>query len=287
MQRSECVGYFFFKQDADDRFSTIDSAYRSILTQVLLWSQGSDRAIIDLFLIAKYNKNISSGQPTASSKDLRNLSTSCALALGSLRLAIDGIDEATDPGTVCLQLKRLIYSAPVKLLCVSRTNVDCLLNHMPLKQRILVDRNSVKDDIHIYLSRQLADLDDDGKLPPGTNLDALSSQMVYSADGMFFWAKLMIRFIRFPVFSPSSRLKFLQSLHSPEGLDVMYSRILHTINNAAKPERELASTIFTWIYHVKSACTIEILQGGIQSDEDSEPSDDLPSVAVSVCAGLI
>jgi hypothetical protein len=68
-------------------------------------------------------------------------------------------------------------------------------------------------------------------------------QMVRGADGMFFWAKLMIIYLNSPVLTPSSRRRTIKEIMMPEDLDAMYGpnrRLFEIRTPPRQPDHDVA-----------------------------------------------
>jgi hypothetical protein len=290
--RPKTTCYFFFKY-SDHRSSSIEAAFRSTLAQILHRHRDDDN-LLDKLLFARIDPAGSSGQSIASLKELLGLLRVCSTDFGQLSLILDGIDESDEPDSVCTKLKDLVTTSPVKLICFSRPNVNCLQKWTPEAQLISFDRLVTNSDIRFYLTHQLEALQDDGMLSgtDSTSLQHLANMLVHGADGMFLWAKLMIKYLSSPALTPSSRLNIINSVRFPEGLNVMYDRIFTLISNSRKPELDLARRILIWLdfsVSVEGGLTQRILQSAVTDfDEQHDVSgSDFISVVVSVCGGLV
>jgi hypothetical protein len=64
-----------------------------------------------------------------------------------------------------------------------------------------LSRQSVEDDIRLYLSRRLGDLLQK-KLPPGCDKEQILVHLLDSPNGMFLWARLMMDYLDSPALNP-------------------------------------------------------------------------------------
>ena len=280
--------YFFFKYD-DPRSSTVEAVYRSALAQILHRSR-VENDMLDKFLFARYDPASFSGQQMATPKELLDLMRVCASELGQLSLILDGIDESDQPDLTSHRLKELVTTAPVKLICFSRPNVNSLQNLVEHHQRVGIDRNAMSSDIRLFLIHQLHALLKECKLPSTANVEDLADTLVHGADGMFLWAKLMVKYLKSLALTPSSRLRTINSVRFPEGLDAMYDRIVTLISKSDTPQIDLARRIMLWLNHSISlgdGLTYEVLQSAVGDDNDQDVFEDFTSVVISVCGGLV
>lgn len=284
----EELGYFFFRH-ADPKQSSIDAAYRSVLAQILHRNR-NDCILIDKFLFAKYGTK-SLGQLMASSTELLSLVHACASHFGHLRFVFDGLDEASGDDNMAQSFKSLICTWPISLMCFSRTNVRRMSTVVPDTRTISLTRAITGSDIEAYLSSQLLNLVDDELLPPGS-IQPLLDRLVRGADGMFLWAKLMIRFLNSPALSPRSRIEHIQTIIYPEGLEAMYDRILRLIIGSEGPESKLARGVLSWLSSSMADTHtdhIGLLRWfmGTNTDNADVPDATFLSMIMSACCGLI
>ena len=284
------ICYFFFSYN-DTENLTIQSAYRSALAQILHTSR-DDAAILDRFLFARYDFKLASvsGQRIASATELSDLMRICSHELGHIYLVLDGIDESANPDLVSSQLKALVTNARVKLICFSRSNVNCLQNQVPLDQRVGFDRRTTWPDIRRFLMHHLEALLNENMLPPSIDINHLAAILVNGADGMFLWARLMVNYLNSPALTPSSRLKIINSVRLPEGLSGMYDRIVMLITKSRTPESDLARRILLWISYSISdgeGLTPEAMQTAVGFEDDPGGLERFTSTAITVCGGLL
>lgn len=95
----------------------MDAAYRSILAQ-FLHEYSHDNSVLDKFSFMMYDPRAGSGQLTATMGEAANLLRTCALAHGQLCLVVDGLDEVSDPEDLCKNLRTLVATTRITLLCL-------------------------------------------------------------------------------------------------------------------------------------------------------------------------
>lgn len=287
--------YFFFDYN-NPRQSTIGALYSAVLAQIL-HSKRDDTEILDKFLFIQSDSASSFGQPSATEEQLFDLICVCANTFGLITLVIDGIDEAKHPNTVSESLHTLTKLAPVKLVYFSRPNINYLQEVVPEQNRVTFTRSTIDPDIRSFLDHKLQEMINRRKLPAGTDVCELSETLLRGADGMFLWAKLMIKYLDSPVWSPSARVAKIRSVNFPEDLDDMYDRILSLIMASPRHEMELAKRIVIWIQHSSHPNGIELkwLRTAIGNHNDTDEVDNqdpyefdnFASVAIAVCGGLV
>lgn len=285
--QSQQTCYFFFKYD-DPKNCTLDAAFRSVLAQILHWNRDVDK-ILDIFLFARVSTSLLSGQNTATSRELHELVRLCANELGELTLIFDGIDEAHQPDELCPRLKELVTVSPIKVIIFSRPSVNSLHKLVNQEHRIAVDRKATSPDISLFLEHQIRDLVENQMLPDSAGIENLAEKLLYGADGMFLWAKLMVRYLNSIALSPQLRLDTINSVHFPEGLNSMYDRIFSLITTADAPHMDLARRILLWINNVAdhSFLTCKFLHDAVGDDHEQKVPEDFTSTVISVCGGLV
>ncbi|KAK6065944.1 hypothetical protein SCUP234_12307 [Seiridium cupressi] len=279
--------YFFFKH-TDPANSTIEAAFRSALTQIIHRNRNNTE-LLDKFLFIQSDPVSSSGQLHATAKELFDLMCMCANSLGQITFIVDGIDEAIDPGDVSMKLTALTTTAPVKLICFSRPNVSQLQCTVPALHCIDFNRHVANADIRVFLECEIQTMIEERKIPTTADVSVLGTTLLGGADGMFLWAKLMIRYLRSPALKPSRRLRIIDSVSFPEGLDVMYDRIVSLILASNKPEMELAKSILFWIQanYSDARMNIDWLRAAVGDYIDPDETEKFSSLAVAVCGGLV
>ncbi|KAK4454446.1 hypothetical protein QBC34DRAFT_482279 [Podospora aff. communis PSN243] len=281
--------HFFFKYN-DPKSSTIEAAYQSILAQILHQNR-HDVDLLDKFIFfGSYDLTPSaSGQQTATLKELADLVRLCANGLGHVTLVLDAIDESNEPDLVAHKLKDLAATAPIKLICFSRPSVNALQTLVPLTRQIKFDRNLIKSDIKIFLLRSLQEMVGENKLAQSADeIDVLADILVYGADGMFLWAKLMVKYLNSPALTPTSRLRTIHGVRFPEGLDAMYNRIALLISQLHTAEKELARRVLIWLHYTDyEGHSFTVVQGAVADADDPPVQKNFVSLAISVCGGLV
>jgi len=148
-------------------------------------------------------------------------------------------------------------------------------------------------DINRYLRRALEEMKTDRlittKLDPQKGAETLTRR----ADGMFLWARLMITYLKSPGLYPGERQKAISELDSPEGLDIMYERILHLIERGGKSMHRLAAGSFLWLLYGKRPMVPTELESALipsditPDDEESWKMQDFEDAVIRACGGFV
>ncbi|KAF7590868.1 hypothetical protein BBP40_002282 [Aspergillus hancockii] len=285
-QRQPNTYYFFFQYNSKD-CSAPDGAYRSILAQILNQHR-EDNNLIQKFSFALFDSDASGGQARASIKEVLELLRMLASYLKGVDLILDGIDECVAPELLINHLTNLMSTAPVKLLCLGRQNVDILNRKVPASQQIAFDKSATGSDIRMYLTNQLNLLVEEDMLPSAADVRILVDHLVHGANGMFLWARLMVQYLYSPALTPSARIRTINSVILPEGLQGMYNRILSLILSSMDIEKELARRVLIWLAHSSSQLQEQFLQQAVTFDHD-EIADfvDFKGTVSIICGGLV
>jgi flagellar biosynthesis GTPase FlhF len=284
----DSVLYFFFRSGITSMQFSL-SAYRSIAAQILQHHR-ADHDIIDKFIFAMDQE--SGGQLVASRNELLELIRVYLRTPGRSYIILDGVDECEDNHTLVQDLLAMRFESEAKVLFFSRPYVAKLLHVVPEEYHLLVGKKTATD-IGLYLKRKVASLKEETLLPPSADVDNLVANLEIGADGMFLWARLMMRYLSSPALSKQQRLKIIRDVTFPEGLEAMYDRIGALIENGFEVEKDLAKQVVIWLAFAKRQITTRELQEAVQSDEDDaetgeeEQLSDFIQRVVMTCAGLV
>lgn len=246
--------------------------------------------MIDRFAFAM--ENTSYGQLTASSHEVQDLFQICLPINGQNILVIDGIDECVDCPTMVEDLLRLTGNPDVKVIFFGRPaglSVASMLRAMPVTQHLEIGKSTCSD-IRLYLARNIEMIMEEGLIRSDMDTDTVVDRLCHGADGMFLWARLMISYLRSLSFSPAQRMKIINNVSSPEGLDDMYERILGKISKAGLADQVLAKEVLIWLALSKRPLTKVELQQIVKCSTLNEADDDIANfseVVVTICAGLV
>lgn len=233
--------------------------------------------------------------PDAPASSSRSLVDFLALCLDHRSIIIvDGVDECDDSETFVSALKKLCQGSSCKLIAFSRVHVAQLQQAVPSQFRLALPKDLMEADIRLYSQRETQELIEDELLPESAedSVDEIIDRMVMGADGMFLWARLMVKFLRSPALSQGQRMRVIHDIHFPEGLEKMYDRIGDFIRGSGETTYKLASHTLTWlVFRATTMSTTQTRQAlsinGIwpigSSDEDVR---EFENAALIACAGL-
>lgn len=211
-------------------------------------------------------------------------------------IVIDGIDECTDSETFVQSLVNLSHSTPnIRQLLLSRVNVSALKRAVLSQQIFSMAKTKIDRDIHRFLLDKLEDMIDE-QLLQTTSVDqkaSLADRLCKGADGMFLWARLMVRCLRSPYLTRQYRLRMIKQVNLPEGLENMYERIVTVIHDSGSSATGLASKALTWLaFSVVPMTTRQLRQAFTAQDGSESPLSDediseFQDCVIMACAGLV
>jgi ABC-type dipeptide/oligopeptide/nickel transport system ATPase component len=282
------VFYYLFDAANNPTNATPGAALRSLLFQVLQHNRRNSK-IVDAFSFA-----MRTGHRVARQATLYELADLLMICLNILRdpyLVIDGLDECADEFLI-RHLLEIAEQCQSRLLLLSRPNVYKLVSKVSKDCQIEVDQSCTDGDIRLYLTRQIRSLIDEGTVASTGNPLELVENLVNGANGMFLWAKLMVSYLRLPIFNPQLRLQTIRDVVIPEGLEKMYNRILDLIDGFGHTQRSIARRAFTWLLYSVEPLTSQQLQEVIIGHEKLGPQElmrheDWQMTLMMACGGMV
>ncbi len=240
--------YYYFFQFQSEETRSASAPWRSILAQ-LLQNRRHERELLDKFMFTM-NKN-SQGQLVAETMVMVEL---LMLSIGpDAVIIIDGVDECEEEeggdgegeghagGGFFDTLLTIARRCPsLRILLLSRCNASKLQRATQASMRLNMSERPVAEDIQKYCDYQLRCLIRQEILPSSAseNISSLLGRLIRGADGMFLWAKLMFSLLRSAFLTPNARLRVLETVDVPEGLEEMYDRIFDVIRGSGKSRRD-------------------------------------------------
>lgn len=283
--------YFFFDSLQPSSKASVD-AYAAILSQIL-HKNPSNPQLLDLvnftILFA------TDGQPTATIKEAADLLELCLqlTVLEGMTLVLDGLDECQDASKELMPLiKRISSQTNIRLIMLGRSTVRGYLKGISsVKDLPIGDSNF--HDIRAYLKDELETCINEELLPKELDIEVIAEKLSRRADGMFLWARLMMTYLALPSLLMSERMEAIREIDMPEGLEIMYERILLQIYKASKTSFKLAAHVFTCLLYGKRSLkereledsVVSRKQGGI--DEQSRTFPNFVDTVLLVCGGFV
>lgn len=282
--------YFFFDSLQSSSKASVD-AYVAILSQIL-HKNPSNSQILDLI-----NFTIlfaTDGQPTATIKEAADLLQLCLqlTEFEGMTLVLDGLDECADASKELMPLiKRISSQSKIRLILLGRSTVRGYLKGISVENLSIGDSNF--DDIQAYLKDELEACINDELLPEELDIEATAEKLSRRADGMFLWARLMMTYLALPSLLMFERIEAIREIDMPEGLDIMYERILVQIYKGSGTSFKLAAHVFTCLLYGNRELEERELEDSVVSrkrggiDEQSRSFPNFVDTILLVCGGFV
>ena len=283
------ICYYFFNSTQNIVANDSSTAYRALLSQMLQYNIHDDR-VNELFRFAMIFQ--SAGQRTASKKEVSELMELCVRSTGITRLVLDALDECDDCLELVTQLRRIASVQTIRLVFFSRHTMTTLAEEVPNVETLTIGLLNTYD-INLYLCQALEQMKADHLIATKLDPQKVAETLTRRADGMFLWARLMITYLKSPGLYPGERQKAISELDSPEGLEIMYERILHLIERGGKPMHRIAGGSFLWLLYGKRPLVPTELENALipsdiaPGDEESCKMQDFEDVVIRACGGFV
>ncbi|KAG4438258.1 hypothetical protein IFR05_006240 [Cadophora sp. M221] len=282
------ICYYFFNSTQKIVANDSATAYRALLAQNLQDDIHEER-LTELFRFAMFFQ--ATGQLIASKKEVSELLELCVSSIGKTRIVIDALDECDDIAELVSKLHRVGSLDTIQLALFSRPTIT-LPKDVPSLEILTIGWLNTKD-INLYLYRALEEMKSERLLSASLESKAVADTLTRRADGMFLWARLMVVYLKSPGLYPGERQTAISELDSPEGLDIMYERILHLIERGGKSLHRLASGSFLWILYGKRPMMPVELENAlvppdmVADDKESWQLPDFEDTVILACGGFV
>lgn len=283
------VCYYFFRQDATRKVSRVE-AYRAIVTQLFQQTHKVKR-IDSVFSMADQKSDSLPLAARSKASELELLDTlRLCLHLINTYFVVDGIDECSDADTLVQNLSELCRHTQLKVILFSRPNLASLRRSVSRERCVVLEREALDEDIAQYLDLELSDLLTAGLIPKTIEIDSLKERFLRRAEGMFLWVRLMVAYLKSPALTRAQRIDAMME-STPEGLDVMYRRIIRRIQGLDQPSRDLACRALMWIAYGGSPFNaLELKEGVFSNTWDNDEKDGAENFGFALvvsCCGLV
>ncbi|KAI1860152.1 hypothetical protein JX265_010076 [Neoarthrinium moseri] len=174
-------------------------------------------------------------------------------------LVFDGVDECTDPAVFFKAIRDVCSHTGAKALLLGRPNIEPPRSVKPLMVVSLESwRNST--DIRAYLQPEVDCLFPNGLFPNNSNLDDIVTTLSTRAQGMFLWAKLIIRYLSNTWLSPRERINAIFNDAILDELDNLYGEILSVLERADPTQVNKARRVFQAMVVARAPLTLQELR---------------------------
>lgn len=265
------VAYFYCKH-ADILKSTIIVIAKSMLVQLLRQNES--------LLSYLYEKSSSSGESCLETVTLaKDLLETALKSTDNVFLVIDGLDECEkkDKSAIINWFKAIINtsaesdSGRIRALFISQDDGE-IRKLLPSVPKLQIKSEDNREDIRSYTDREAIRLQTKFDLS-ATKIDQISSKVCERAEGMFLFAKLVMK----NLFQQTSRAKLDNELRPekfPRGLEQAYARIVDNIfKDPENPDYDDAERILGWLICAKRPLKWHEIQGAISIDSRNQSVD--------------
>ncbi|KAK4455375.1 hypothetical protein QBC34DRAFT_489662 [Podospora aff. communis PSN243] len=281
--------YFFSSREADSGNSnSCAAAYRAILAQLLQKNIRNER-IRDLYSFAMHYQ--SAGQLTASREEAVELAELAMKCVDGVFIVLDALDECDSCDELLLKLRRIGEIPGVRLAMFSRHTVTDLPKRIARVVSLAIGLRN-ETDIKSYLRNGLAALQRKELLPKKINLNETAETLTTRADGMFLWARLLVMYLASPALYPAERQQAINQVGAPEGLRVMFERIIGLIERSDRAMRRTARQSFLWLlFSQRPMLPDELESAFIPAEATGDLQDwkipDFENTVIRACAGFV
>ncbi|EHK48703.1 hypothetical protein TRIATDRAFT_93713 [Trichoderma atroviride IMI 206040] len=283
--------YFFFDSLQSSSKASLD-AYAAILSQIL-HKNPSNSQILDLINFAIHFAT--DGQPRATVKEAADLLELCLqlTEFEGMTLVLDGLDECADaPKELIPLIRRISSQNKTRLILLGRSTVRGYLKGISSVEDLPIGDSNFHD-IRAYIKDELEACINDDLLPKELDIEATAEKLSRRADAMFLWARLMMAYLALPSLLMSERMEAIREVDMPEGLEIMYERILVQIYKASKTSFKLAAHVFTYLLYGNRELKERELEDSVVSrkrggiDEPSRSFPNFVDTILLVCGGFV
>ena len=258
------VAYYFFDKQTDQQ--QIGLALRSLLVQ-LLHRYRHDTKAVDI-ASALFQKKVV-GQPVATDQEVFATLQLLLAQFPRAVLIIDAVDE-------CLNSEKLLGS----LNTLTSKGRHCFLVlfsrptlHFPRLMRESCKMLDLGDgnisDLEKFLRPRIDSLVLNELIPPPYDPDDYIEQILYRANGLFLWAKLLLVFLESRRLTVDQRLDALENLNRLEGLDSIYREISDMLTTGDSINAtDNVKAAFMWVLGARRSVTVAELEVGMAQPLD-------------------
>lgn len=281
-QSRSFVGYFYFDSQQPEATESA-SSWRAILSQ-LLHAFPTDQHIIDASILLR--KNNTSGQPSASRREIVSLLKLVLEPIDQLFLVFDAIDECRDQEVFLRDLLDLSRRGrAVKVALFSRPTVTLPLEMQGNKVMLSLGEDQNFDDIVNFLLPSINALDDSSGLPH--DLSPLDTAILVAkrADGMFLWARMFLDYVTSTNLSLRQRQHAILNVNQFQGLEGLYEAIIKQLLSSNNFEaRQNVLKALRLVAFARRALNVEELALAVVCplDRAVEKDDSIPDFACNL-----
>lgn len=253
---SDSVCYYFFDKRRGSLNSPMD-ALRAVLAQLIHFHRKVDPL---RKLATEIKSNSKQSQSQATDKEVVEMLVELLRHLEATFLVFDGVDECSDYADFLRGVTVVGSSGSCALLLTSRPSVELPKQLSKTCQTLHLNFQENTDDIRRILLPEIEDLIQNDLLRTDLSAECIATLISSRANGMFLWARLLIEYLRLPVWTLRERQDAIFSLNRLEGLDALYDAILASLKSQfPRKSHSTIMRIFQWVMRARRPLEIKEL----------------------------
>ncbi|KAF2095342.1 hypothetical protein NA57DRAFT_44624 [Rhizodiscina lignyota] len=278
---NQCVTAFYYFDRAEGEKSGFMPWICSLISQLVARLDP-----IPQQLIAAYEASSKQGRSRMTLADYPvEILVPLSKSFSKLFLVFDGLDEATEIGSMRQVIATLTALPNVHLVCLGRP-VMPVRNALSTNLTISLDEALLSPDINVFLQEEIAALE--RNCDTHGLMSLLYPSVSEGAKGIFLWAHLMVEALK----SASSVYEMTElTTQLPQGLVEMYAKTLDGYSRETRSNRDLVKRIFIWVCTSTSPLKWRELEQAISLHEDDVRLDRLKmpfkGTVIKLCSPLI
>ncbi|ETS79334.1 hypothetical protein PFICI_09187 [Pestalotiopsis fici W106-1] len=199
------------------------------------------------------------GQMRATDEEIRQCLLLLLKQLPPVTLILDGFDECTNPPDLFKTVYELCCSTGAKAILMGRPSCKPPRGSNPYTT-ISLEPWQNAHDIRAYLQPRIECLNNDGLLPKSSNIEEIVALLSCRAQGMFLWARLVVRYLSCDWLSPTERGDAIFDDTMLDGLENLYGKILAILEKGYPAQKKKVQRIFQVIAISRTPITLPELR---------------------------
>ncbi|PGH00305.1 hypothetical protein AJ79_08236 [Helicocarpus griseus UAMH5409] len=167
----------------------------------------------------------------------------------------DGIDEAESPATIATLVTKIKSATPIRVLLVSRDTKDLSATLAFDNSKVYHEEIQLRDTIHDIRSFVAHSLR--RTIPDDEKREPIIEKILSKSSGSFLWVKLVLERIDVNFHTDVDIEESLTEM--PEGMELMYERMIQVVADQPPRLRKMATEILTWATYSFRPLTVEEL----------------------------
>jgi hypothetical protein len=245
-----------------DETTRSDSAAHRALVLQLVQSHCREPRAIDVLSI--FHEEKARNQARASTDDLEEVLHILLWQFPTF-VVVDGIEEAYEAAGYLEQFFLKLQDVDSKAIFLSRPTVNVPTPWLGRSRAtscvVKLNADDNRKDFEGFFDVELWRMVSNGLFTQRQGaISSLVPSLCRRANGMFLWARLLVRYLHSPALSPQRRMMVLENANLLEGLEGLYGGILALLAEGYDHNQTMVVSIFRWIHCAISPLTLRTLQ---------------------------